>query len=166
MEKFSVYIVFTNILPLKWSYIYKGQFSVICCFEYVANSLILYNILCLLSACCACVGLLRYLCIVCSVLLWLPILFSLNSSLNAHSDGPAGPEVLILVRFFIILEKSLVRTLRILARVSSVARQCDMSQCMRFPTMWYARPAKPQISLRIRAVWTEPLLVARIFYDC
>ena len=24
---------------------------------------------------------------------------------------------------------------------------------MRFPTMWYMRPAKPQISLRIRAVW-------------
>ena len=24
-----------------------------------------------------------------------------------------------------------------------------MSQCMRFPTMWYVRPAKPQISLRI-----------------
>ena len=37
---------------------------------------------------------------------------------------------------------------------------------MRFPTMWYARPAKPQISLRIRAVWSEPLLVAWIFYDC
>ena len=29
---------------------------------------------------------------------------------------------------------------------------CDMSQCMRFPTMWYVRPAEPQISLRIRAV--------------
>ena len=27
-----------------------------------------------------------------------------------------------------------------------------VSQCMRFPTMWYVRPAKPQISLRIRAV--------------
>ena len=27
-----------------------------------------------------------------------------------------------------------------------------MSKCMRFPTMWYVRPAKPQISLRIRAV--------------
>ena len=41
-----------------------------------------------------------------------------------------------------------------------------MSQCMRFPTMWYVRPAKPQISLRIRAVWSEPLLVAWVFYDC
>ena len=28
------------------------------------------------------------------------------------------------------------------------------------------QPAKPQISLRIRAVWSEPLLVARVFYDC
>ena len=27
-----------------------------------------------------------------------------------------------------------------------------MSRGMRFPTMWYVRPAKPQISLRIRAV--------------
>ena len=36
---------------------------------------------------------------------------------------------------------------------------------MRFPTMWYVRPAKAQTSLRIRAVWSEPLLVAWIFYD-
>ena len=28
----------------------------------------------------------------------------------------------------------------------------DLSHDMRFPTMWYVRPAKPQISLRIRAV--------------
>ena len=41
-----------------------------------------------------------------------------------------------------------------------------MSRGMRFPTMWFVRPAKPQISLRIRAVWSEPLLVAWIFYDC
>ena len=27
-------------------------------------------------------------------------------------------------------------------------------------------PAKPQISLRICAVWSEPLLVAWVFYDC
>ena len=27
-----------------------------------------------------------------------------------------------------------------------------MSRGMRFPTMWYVRPAKSQISLRIRAV--------------
>ena len=31
-----------------------------------------------------------------------------------------------------------------------------MSQCMRFPTMWYVRPAKAQTSLRICAVWSEP----------
>ena len=42
----------------------------------------------------------------------------------------------------------------------------DLSQCIRFPTIWYVRPAKPQISLRIRAVWSEPLLVAWVFYDC
>ena len=35
-----------------------------------------------------------------------------------------------------------------------------------FPTMWYVRPAKPQISLRICAVWSERLLVTWIFYDC
>ena len=33
-------------------------------------------------------------------------------------------------------------------------KPCNLSQCMRFPTMWYVRPAKPQISLRIRAVWS------------
>ena len=40
-----------------------------------------------------------------------------------------------------------------------------LSHGMRFPTMWYLRPAKPQISLHIRAVISEPLLVACIFYD-
>ena len=28
----------------------------------------------------------------------------------------------------------------------------EMSQCMRFPTMWYVLPANAQTSLRIRAV--------------
>ena len=37
---------------------------------------------------------------------------------------------------------------------------------MRFPAMQYVRQAKAQTSLRIRAVWTEPLLVAGILYDC
>ena len=37
-----------------------------------------------------------------------------------------------------------------------------MSRDMRFPTTWYVPPAKPQISLRIRAVWSEPFLVAWI----
>ena len=31
-------------------------------------------------------------------------------------------------------------------------RENNMSRDMRFPTMWYVRPAKPQISLRICAV--------------
>ena len=37
---------------------------------------------------------------------------------------------------------------------------------MSFPTIWYVPPAKPQISLRIRAVWSKPLLFVRIFDDC
>ena len=36
---------------------------------------------------------------------------------------------------------------------------------MRFPTMWYVQPAKAQTSLRMRVVWSEPLLVPRIFYE-
>ena len=40
-----------------------------------------------------------------------------------------------------------------------------LSRDMRFPTMWYVRPAKPQTSLRIRAVWSESLLVTCIFYE-
>ena len=35
---------------------------------------------------------------------------------------------------------------------------------MRFPTTWCMRPAKAQTSLRIRAVWSEPLLVAWLCY--
>ena len=45
-------------------------------------------------------------------------------------------------------------------------RAYEMSSDMRFPTNWYVRPAKTQISLRIHAVWSEPLLVAWIFYEC
>ena len=41
-----------------------------------------------------------------------------------------------------------------------------LSRDRRFPKMWYVWSAKPQISLRVRAVWSEPLLVAWIFYDC
>ena len=37
---------------------------------------------------------------------------------------------------------------------------------MRFSTMWCVRPTKAQISLRIRAVWSEPLQVAWTFYEC
>ena len=35
----------------------------------------------------------------------------------------------------------------------------DMSHDIRFPTMWYVRPAKAQTSLRIHTGWSEPLLV-------
>ena len=41
----------------------------------------------------------------------------------------------------------------------------NMSHNMRFPTRWYVRPAKAQTSLRIRAVWSEPLLVSWIFNE-
>ena len=41
-----------------------------------------------------------------------------------------------------------------------------VSRIMIFPTMWYVQPAKAQASLRIRTVWSEPLQVAWIFYDC
>ena len=44
--------------------------------------------------------------------------------------------------------------------------QFNLSRDKRFPTMWFVRPAKPQISLRIRAVWSEPLLVAWISNEC
>ena len=40
-----------------------------------------------------------------------------------------------------------------------------MSRDMRFPTMWYVRPSNAQTSLRMRADWSEPLLVAWIFYE-
>ena len=45
-------------------------------------------------------------------------------------------------------------------------KTATMSRDIRFPTMWYMRPAKTQISLRIHSVWSEPLLVAWIFYAC
>ena len=41
-----------------------------------------------------------------------------------------------------------------------------MGPGMRFPTIWYVRPAKAQTRLRIHAVWSEPLLVAWIFHKC
>ena len=37
---------------------------------------------------------------------------------------------------------------------------------MGFLAMWYVRQAKAQTSLRIRAVWSEPLLVAKMVHDC
>ena len=40
-----------------------------------------------------------------------------------------------------------------------------MSRNIGFPTMWYVRQAYAQTSLRIRAVWSEPLLAAWLFYE-
>ena len=56
-------------------------------------------------------------------------------------------------------------------------RQCAFKICkihvmphsymsnIRFPTLWYVRPKKAQTSLCVHTVWSEPLLVAWIFYD-
>ena len=56
--------------------------------------------------------------------------------------------------FFILTDLSMqpvwLCVLLAIARAAFCKRY--MSQCMRFPTMWYVQPAKPQISLRIRAV--------------
>ena len=40
----------------------------------------------------------------------------------------------------------------------------QLSRDMRFPTMWYVRPAMPQISLRIPIVWSEPAQVTCATY--
>ena len=40
-----------------------------------------------------------------------------------------------------------------------------MSQCMTKPAIWLVQPAKTQISLRIRAVWSESSLIACAFYS-
>ena len=37
---------------------------------------------------------------------------------------------------------------------------------MRFPILWYVRPARSQIIQRIRAVGLEPLHVPCIFFEC
>ena len=41
-----------------------------------------------------------------------------------------------------------------------------LSRNMRFPAMWYVRLAKAQISLHIRAVWSDSLLAAWIINEC
>ena len=63
-------------------------------------------------------------------------------------------------------EESCIVSLDNIGTMFGISYWKNLSQCMRFPTMWYVRPAKPQISLRIGAVWSEPLLVAWIFYEC
>ena len=56
-----------------------------------------------------------------------------------------------------------VQTVRNLFCTFIVSLQ-QMSRNMRFPTMWYVRVAKAQISLHICAFWSEPLLVAWIIW--
>ena len=68
--------------------------------------------------------------------------------------------------FFVYFEWSFKTGFTVFTHYHTHALISHMSQSMRFPTMLYVRPAKPQISLRIHAVWSEPLLVAWVFYDC
>ena len=48
--------------------------------------------------------------------------------------------------------KMYTRMVEVMTLVPCDIHNYYLSQCMRFPTMWYVRPAKPQISLRIHAV--------------
>ena len=60
----------------------------------------------------------------------------------------------------------LILSMKILLLFWRIRYQKVHGRDMRFPTMWYVRPAKSQTSLRLRAVWSEPLLITWIFYDC
>ena len=55
-------------------------------------------------------------------------------------------------------------TAQVEPRTSHPANLCvnyiaNMGQCMRFPTMWYVRPARPQISLRMPYAQSEEISV-------
>ena len=65
-----------------------------------------------------------------------------------------------------LLEISCRGSIIVLIFFAERCRGRHMSRDMRFPKMWYVRPAKAQTSLRIPAVWSEHLLVTWIFYDC
>ena len=54
---------------------------------------------------------------------------------------------------------------QVTSRVQENVVNKKLSHDLRFPTMWYVRPAKAQTSLRIRTVWSEPLLGSWIFSD-
>ena len=73
----------------------------------------------------------------------------------------------VIYKFILVIQKSVEYGISMIRLVCVVALRgfwkafdkvpqrrllCKLSQCIRFPTMWYVRPAKPQISLRIRAV--------------
>ena len=86
-----------------------------------------------------------------------------NSVFDCHIS-PGGRQMAIenSVSDYFYLRSSIVLTFSIAAYPVWPG---NTSRNMRFPTMWYVRPAKPRISLRIRTVWSEPLLVAWIFYE-
>ena len=61
---------------------------------------------------------------------------------------------------------SICKDLYTFARILKYNIKIHLSRNMRCPTMWYVRLAKPLISLCIREVWSEPLLVAWVFLYC
>ena len=67
-------------------------------------------------------------------------------------------------RIKLLTPGSAIRHISDCSTLPGIPAWLQMSRDMRFPTMWYVRPAKAQTSLRIRTVWSEPLLVACIFY--
>ena len=91
----------------------------------------------------------------CRICIYLPILYFKESNMY---------ENLYNVTFFLdFLSLQTVQTQKNFICLFIVWQ--NLSRDMRFPTTWYVRPAKAQTSLRIRAVWSEPLLVAWIFYE-
>ena len=84
-------------------------------------------------------------------------------------DSFEHPKHLLEIIYNFTLKNCVVVSLTHLSRMDSGRTGWytkQMCSDMRFPIMWYVRPAKSQISLRIRAVWSEHLLVAWIFYEC
>ena len=53
-----------------------------------------------------------------------------------------------------------VKGLKILPVKCNCQFQVYLRSNTRFPTMWYVRPAEPQVCLSIFAVWSEPFLAA------
>ena len=83
--------------------------------------------------------------------------YSIQEAKNKSADQTALAE-LYLLRLFLFIWNCL--------KIRFYPHKVHLSLDMRFPTMWYVRLANSQIRLHIRAVWSEPLLVAWIFYDC
>ena len=88
--------------------------------------------------------------------LTLPLKLSLNSEVYVCGIEP------IAIRFAIHLQKAINRTTSctfIMKNKWHLYQHSEhMSCCMTKPTKWPVRPAKTQISLGIRPVWSEPLL--------